>query len=95
MVDVDVLHVRRQLVAQAPPAQVSGAHELDGESRYGVVLIVVMRDERRRLLPHGLVVPVQLAEAAPAVFVHPLAFGDERIVAFDRRLDEPLMYRIP
>src|SRR5262245_21721193 len=44
MVDVDIDHVAREIVHQAPPAFVAAAQKLKAESGDRVVLIVVVRN---------------------------------------------------
>ena len=59
------------------------------EAADGIVLVVVVRHERRRPgVPDGLVVAVDVAEVAPAVLVDDLALVLEGVVALDRRVDE-------
>ena len=78
MVDVDVRHVDSEIVHQGPPAQIAGAHELRGAPADAVVLVVVVRDDRRGVAGERiLVIRIEIAEMAPAVLVHALALPFE------------------
>ena len=84
MVDVDVGNVPRQLAHRLPPAPVAALEELDREPFDRIVLVVVVRDERRRArMPDGLVIAVDVAEMPPAVLVDDLALRLERVGALD------------
>ena len=86
VVHVDVDDVRRQLAHQRPPPRVPGSQKPPAESGDGVVLIVVMRDERCAFsLEDGLVIRVEIAEIAPAVFVDEIALAREGVVAVHGR----------
>src|SRR5688500_4318247 len=69
VIDVDVYHVTRELGHHLPPAGITGSQELVREAGDGVVLIVVMRDERLRSgMADPFVVAINFAEMAPTVF---------------------------
>src|SRR5687767_7000351 len=89
VVDIYVDDVSRQIAHHPAPSRIAGAEVLTGEAGDGVVLIVVMRDERHgTLLPHSLMIAVDVAEMAPAVLVDHLALQLESMGTFNGLIDE-------
>src|SRR5262249_45223098 len=77
-VQVDVDDVPGQRVENLHPVAVPRPQELHDAPEEDVVLVVVVRDDRRHaLVVGGLVVGVHLAVVTPAVFVDDLTAGNE------------------
>src|SRR5690554_2618504 len=76
VVDINIGNVPGQIVHQFKPSPVSGQGELAGEAVNGVVLVVVMGNQRSfaRGLIKGFVVGKYIAEVAPPVLVDDFSF---------------------
>ncbi len=72
VINIDVHDMARERVEQVEPARVAGAEIVKDGSGHDVVLIVVMRNDRRRTLVIGVfVVGIDFAVMPPAVLVDP------------------------
>src|SRR5262245_51236126 len=70
VIDVDVDYVAGELVHHVEPAPVTAACELNERSVDRVVLVVVVRDHRRRTsVERRLVIRPDVPEVPPAVFI--------------------------
>ena len=77
MVKVDIADVVRELVPERPPPALARRQEPCDQARDGIVLIVVMGNERR-VASGRFVIGVQLAEVTPPEFVDAFAARSER-----------------
>jgi hypothetical protein len=89
VIDVDIPYVAGQVIAEPPPARIAGSQEVDDETGYRVVLVVVMRNEGPiGRLAGGLVIGRQIAEVPPPVLVSLLTFGKEPGIGIERAANE-------
>ena len=73
VIEIDVNDMGGEFVQHGAPANVARTQKLIGETGHGVVLVVVVRDERRRsFVVDGLVIAIDVAEMPPAILVDDL-----------------------
>src|SRR5699024_4722636 len=83
--DVDAVSSQRQ--SEIPPGSVSRAGELSQAAFDDVILIVVVRDDRRSVVAGwALVVGPELAPVPPAELIDDLSPGRQAALRVDRRL---------
>ena len=89
MVDIDIDDMSCQIAHEVEPAHVAASEILDQHPIDGIVLIVVMRDQRKcPLMADSLVIGIEVPEMAPTIFIADLPSLEERIRPCNDGIDQ-------
>src|SRR5262245_50056541 len=95
MIGINIDDMFGKISHERPPTWIATAGVLDHSSINGIILVIIMGDERSiALVPHGFVIGIELPKMPPAVLINDFTPIEKRVMPLNGGINQRLILSI-